>query len=59
MASTNATTIELQKEELDVLTATDMISSLLHLLQQMRNDDASLQGIMKVCLPFLEKKPFR
>ncbi|CAF1577682.1 unnamed protein product, partial [Didymodactylos carnosus] len=46
--TTNATTAELQKEELNVITATEMIASLAKLLQKTRNDDLALQGIIQL-----------
>jgi len=48
MASTNATVTQLQEENLDVLSAIDMLSSLLTLLKNMRNDDADLNKIIQV-----------
>ena len=48
MAVTNATITQLQQEELDVLSAIDMLFSLLVVLQQMRNDDGGFEKIIKV-----------
>jgi len=43
----------LQQEELDVLSAIDMLSSLLVVLQEMRNDDSGFEKIIKVINIFL------
>ena len=53
MASTNATTTQLQKEDLDILSAVDMLTSLLILLQNLRNDDNSLMNIFAVTVIFI------
>ncbi|CAF2999785.1 unnamed protein product [Rotaria sp. Silwood2] len=48
MASTNATTTQLQQEDLDILSAIDILSSLLVLLKNMRNDDCRFIKITEV-----------
>ena len=52
MASTNATATQLQKEDLDIF-AVDMLTSLLILLQNLRNDDNSLMNIFAVTVIFI------
>ena len=52
MASTNATTTQLQKEDLDIF-AVDMLTSLLILLQNLRNDDNSLMNIFAATVIFI------
>lgn len=47
-ALTNATTTQLQKEDLDILSAVVMLTSLLILLQNLRNDDYSSMNIFAV-----------
>ena len=53
MASTNATITQLQKEDLDVLSAVDMLTSLLILLQNLRTDDNSSMNIFAVTVTFI------
>ena len=50
MASTNATTTQLQQEDLDILSAIDMLSSLLQMLKHLRNDDNCFTKIIEVNL---------
>ena len=52
MGATNATTTQLQQEDLDILSTIDMLSSLLVLLQEMRNDDVGFEKLMKVNILF-------
>ncbi|CAF4410961.1 unnamed protein product, partial [Rotaria magnacalcarata] len=47
MAITNATTIQLQQEELNILAAIEMLTSLLELLQELRNDDDGFEQIFE------------
>ncbi|CAF4290580.1 unnamed protein product, partial [Rotaria magnacalcarata] len=47
MAITNATTIQLQQEELNILAAVEMLTSLLELLQELRNDDDGFEQIFE------------
>jgi hypothetical protein len=53
MGATNATTTQLQQEDLDVLSAIDMLSSLLVMLKEMRNDNDGFEKIIKVNIIFL------
>jgi hypothetical protein len=48
MGSTNATTTQLQEKDLDILSAVEMLSSLLVLLKGMRNDDNYFTKIVEV-----------
>lgn len=48
MASTNAATTQLQQEDLDILSAIEMLSSLLVLLQNLRNDESRFTCIFDV-----------
>ena len=48
MGATSATTTQLQQEALDILSTIDMLSSLLVLLQEMRNDDVGFEKLGKV-----------
>ena len=48
MAATNATTTQLQQEDLDTLSTIGILSSLLVLLQEMRNNDVSFEKLIKV-----------
>ena len=52
MGATNATTTQLQQEDLDILSTIDMLSSLLVLFQEMRNDDVGFEKLMKVNIFF-------
>jgi hypothetical protein len=48
MAITNATTVQLQQQELNIIAAVEMLSSLLELLQELRNDDDGFEQIFQV-----------
>jgi hypothetical protein len=48
MAMTNATTIQLQQQELNIIAAIEILSSLLELLKELRNDDDGFEQIIDV-----------
>ena len=56
MGVTNATTTQLQQEDLDILSTIDMLSLLLALLQEMRNDYVGFEKLMKVNIIFVSLK---
>ena len=48
MAMTNATTIQLQQQELNIIAAIEMLSSLLKLLKELRDDDDGFEQTIEV-----------
>ena len=48
MAMTNAAIIQLQQQELNIISAIEMLSSLLELLEEFRNEDDSFERINEV-----------
>ncbi|CAF2704956.1 unnamed protein product [Rotaria sp. Silwood2] len=55
MAMTNATTIQLQQQELNIIAAIEMLSSLLELLKELRNDDDAFEQIIGTAENELER----
>ena len=53
MAATNSTTTQLQKEELNILAAIDLLSLLVQLLQEMRNDDDEFEKLIQVSISYI------
>ena len=51
---THALTAHLQGEELDIITAIDVISNTMNLLQHMRNDDNTMINMIEVGLTIID-----